>query len=248
MSDERLPEPRAHSRRTKALSALGVLAAVVLAVNANVLTARFYERWDVTSEGLYTLSPATVTTLRELTDTVTVTLLLARTDPLLPPLRQLLVSYESETTHLDVKVVDPEQNPAEFAALQQKYGITAGKADDGRIVTDTVVVVARGDRTWFVTSAELGSADDEGRAKPRLEQALTEGLASVLGATKAKLCFATGRGEASLDDVGPDGLAELRHRLEKNNFETEPLDLTRPDAERLLQGCRLLAIVAPEQV
>jgi len=247
MSEPRTPEPRALSRRTKALSALGVLAAVVLAVNANVLAARFYERWDVTSEGLYTLSPATVTTLRELTDTVSVTLLLARTDPLLPPLRQLLVSYGAQTTHLDVKAVDPEQNPAEFAALQQKYGITAGKAEDGRIVTDTVVVVARGDRTWFVTSAELGSADDEGRAKPRLEQALTEALASVLGATKAKLCFATGRGEASLDDVGPDGLAELRRRLEKNNFETESLELTRPDAERLLKTCRLLAIVAPEQ-
>ena len=247
MSGERPLDPRALPRRTKALSALGVLAAVVLTVNANVLAARFYERWDVTSEGLYTLSPATVTTLRELTDTVTVTLLLARTDPLLSPLRQLLVSYGAETTHLDVKVVDPEQNPAEFAALQQKYGITAGKADDGRVITDTVVVVARGERTWFITSDQLGSADDEGRAKPRLEQALTEGLASVLGATKAKLCFATGRGEASLDDVGPDGLAELRRRLEKNNFETEPLDLTRPDAERSLASCRLLAIVAPEQ-
>ncbi|HEV8550007.1 MAG TPA: Gldg family protein [Polyangiaceae bacterium] len=234
------------SGRTKALSALGVLSAIVLGVNLNVLCARFYERWDVSSEGLYTLSAATVATLRGLGDTVTITVLLARTDPLLPPLRQLLVGYGAETTHLDVKVIDPEQDPAEFAAIQQKYGILAGKAEDGRLVTDAVVVVSRGERTFYVTSEELGG-DEEGRARPRFEQALTEGIASVLGAEKAKLCFATGRGEASLDDVGPDGLAELRRRVEKSNFEAEPLDLTRSDSERALQKCRLLAIVGPEQ-
>jgi hypothetical protein len=236
-----------HARSTKALSALGVLAAIVLAVNANVLTARFYHRWDVSSGGLYTLSPATTSILRDLHDTVTLTILLARTDPLLPPLRQLLVSYGAETTRLDVKYLDPEQNPAEFAAVQQKYGVTAGKAEDGRVVTDAVILVARGDRTWFVTGGELGQNDDEGRAKPRLEQALTEGIAGVLGGEKAKLCFATGRGEASLDDVGPDGLAELRRHVEKNNYDTTTVDLTRPDAAKLLTSCRLLAIVAPEQ-
>jgi len=236
-----------HTRSSKLFSALGVLAAVVIAVNANVLTARFYKRWDVSSGGLYTLSPATVTILRELRDPVTLTILLARTDPLLPPLRQLLVSYGAESSKLEVKYLDPEQNPAQFAAVQQKYGISAGKAEDGRIVTDAVILVARGDRSWFVTSDQLGQTDDDGRAKPRLEQALTEGIAGVLGNEKAKLCFATGRGEASLDDVAPDGLAELRRRLEKNNFETEPLDLTRPDAQKLLESCRLLAIVAPEQ-
>jgi hypothetical protein len=236
-----------HARSSKLFSALGVLAAMVVAVNANVLVARFYERWDVSSGGLYTLSPATVSILRDLREPVTLTILLARTDPLLPPLRQLIVGYGAETSKLDVKYLDPEQNPAEFAAVQQKYGISAGKADDGRIVTDAVILVARGDRTWFVTSEELGQTDEDGRAKPRLEQALTEGIAGVLGSERAKLCFATGRSEASLDDVGPQGLAELRRRLEKNNFETEPLDLTRPDAKKLLESCRLLAIVAPEE-
>lgn len=239
--------PAAHARRGKALAALGVLAAMVLAVNANVLVARFYTRWDVSSEGLYTLSPATRGILHDLREPVTLTVLLARTDPLLPPLRQLLTSYGAETPKLEVKVVDPEQSPAELVALQQKYGISAGKAEDGRVVTDAVILIARGDRTWFVTSDELGTPEDDGRQKPRLEQALTEGLASVLGAEKAKLCFATGRGERSLDDVGPEGLAELRRRLEKSNYETESLDLTRPDAERALAPCRLLAIFGPEQ-
>ena len=125
MSSAAAPPPGAsgrpvHTRSVKWFSALGVLAAVVLAVNANVLTARFYKRWDVSSGGLYTLSPATVSILHDLRDPVTLTILLARTDPLLPPLRQLLVGYGAETSKLDVKYLDPEQNPAEFAAVQQK--------------------------------------------------------------------------------------------------------------------------------
>ena len=47
--------------------------------------------------------------------------------------------------------------------------------------------------------------DDEGRARPELEQALTEGIANVPKGERAELCFATGHGEASLDDVGPEG-------------------------------------------
>lgn len=248
MTDTPTPSaPRPHARSAKALAALGVLAAVVLAVNANVLSARFYRRWDVTSAGLYTLSPATRGILDGLHDDVSLTILLARTDPLLAPLRQLLASYGAATAHLQVNYLDPEQNPAEFAAVQQEYGVTAGKAEDGRIVTDAVILAKHGDRTWFVTSDELGESDDDGRAKPRLEQAVTEAIAGVLAGEKAKLCFATGRSEASIDDVGPDGLAELRRRVEKNNFDAEPIDLTREDAGKLLASCRLLAIIAPEQ-
>jgi hypothetical protein len=234
------------SRGAKALSAFGVVAALVLAVNANVLVARFYTRWDVTSEGLYTLSAATKRILTELAEPVTVTVLLGRTDPLLGPLRQLLTAYRAESTQLDLRYLDPEQNPAEFAAIQQKYGVAAGKAEDGRLVTDAVIVVARSDRVWFVTADELSAFDDEGRAKPRLEQALSEGVASLFAGEKAKLCFASGRGEASLDDASPEGLTELRRRLEKSNFEVEPIDVSQPGSEKTLKPCRLLAVVGPE--
>jgi hypothetical protein len=234
------------SRGAKALSAFGVVAALVVAVNANVLVARFYTRWDVTSEGLYTLSAATKRILTELAEPVTVTVLLGRTDPLLGPLRQLLTAYRAESTQLDVRYLDPEQNPAEFSAIQQKYGVAAGKAEDGRLVTDAVIVVARSDRVWFVTADELSAFDEEGHAKPRLEQALSEGVASLFAGDKAKLCFASGRGEASIDDVSPEGLAELRRRLEKSNFDVEPIDVSQPGSEKALKSCRLLAVVGPE--
>jgi hypothetical protein len=236
---------RSVPRTAKALSALGVTAAVIIGVNANVLVSRWYTRWDLTSEGLYSLSPATKSILAGLDSTIDVTVLLARTDPLLAPVRQMLVAYGAETRKLEVRTVDPEQNPAEFSAVQQKYGIAAGKAEDGRVVTDAVVIVARGERSWFLTADELGTLDDQGRARPRLEQALSEGIANVVSGEKAKICFAAGHGEASLDDVGPDGLAELRRRLERNNYEPTTVELGRPDADKALPGCRLLAIVGP---
>lgn len=233
-------------RSEKALSALGVVAAMVVAVNANVLVSRFYARWDVTSEGLYTLSPATTSILRSLDTDVRITVLLARTDPLLAPMRQMLVAYGAETRRLQTKFLDPEQNPAEFVAVQKKHGIVAGQADDGRMVADAVLLISNGERTWFVTGDELSSFDDEGRARPRIEQALSEGIANVTRGEPAKLCFTIGHGEASLDDVSPEGLSELRRRVERSNYQALAVDLTRGDAEKTLAGCRVVVVAGPE--
>ena len=236
----------AFSRSQKTLSALGVFAAVIVAVNANVLVARWYERWDVTSEGLYSLSQATKSTLAALPAGVEVVVLLSRGDPLLPRVRQMLAAYGAETSKLDIRYVDPERSPAEFVAVQQKYKILAGKADDGRVVTDAVIVIARGEQTWFITADDLASFDDEGRARPELEQALTEGLFNVQKSERAVLCFGEGHREASIDDAGAEGLADLRHSLTKNNFDVRALNLELPDADKALGGCRALFVSGPE--
>ena len=124
------------SRSAKALSAFGVVAALIVAVNLNVLVARFYTRWDVTSEGLYTLSPATKSILAGLAEPVTITVLLGRTDPLLGPLRQLLTAYRAESTRLETDYLDPEQNPAEFAAFSAEIRHPFGQSGGRPLVTD----------------------------------------------------------------------------------------------------------------
>ncbi|MEI9953109.1 MAG: GldG family protein [Pseudomonadota bacterium] len=232
------------SRSFRAFAALGVLGAALLAVNLNVLVARWYKRWDLTAERLYTLSPATLKTLHALDQPLSVTVLLSRADPLSVSVRQMLVQYRAETTKLTSKFVDPDQNPAEFQVLQKDLGLLTGRAEDGRVVTDASLVITRGERHWFITSDELVHYDDQsGKARPRLEQALTEGIANVLGETKAKACFATGHRELSIDDVGPEGLAEIRHRLEKSNFEVLAVDLAAPAAT--LADCTVLVVAGP---
>ena len=232
------------SRSFRTFSALGVLGAALLAVNLNVLVARWYKRWDVTAERLYTLSPATLKTLHALDQPLTVTVFLGRADPLSVSVRQMLVQYRAETSKLTSRFVDPDQNPAEFQVLQKELGLLTGHAEDGRLVTDASLVITRGERHWFITADELVHYDDQsGKARPRLEQALTEGIANVLGETKAKACFATGHRELSIDDVGPEGLAEVRHRLEKSNFEVVALDLAAPAAK--LDDCTVLIVAGP---
>ncbi|HEY3254064.1 MAG TPA: GldG family protein, partial [Polyangiaceae bacterium] len=183
-------------------------------------------------------------TLHALDQPLLVTVLLSRTDPLNVSVRQMLIQYRAETSKLTSKFVDPDQNPAEFQALQKELGLLAGHAEDGRVVTDASLVITRGERHWFITSDELVHYDDQsGKARPRLEQALTEGIANVLGDTKAKACFATGHRELSIDDVGPEGLAEVRHRLEKSNFEVIALDLAAPAPK--LDECTVLVVAGP---
>ena len=49
---------------------VGIIAAMIVVVLLNVLAARRYTRWDWTSNKRYSLSPATVQTLRDLPETI----------------------------------------------------------------------------------------------------------------------------------------------------------------------------------
>jgi ABC-type uncharacterized transport system len=224
---------------------LGVAAAALLLVNVNVLGARWYKRWDFTSDKLYSLSQPTRELLKGLKEPVEVSVLLSKSDPLLVSVRHMLEAYGSETQQLQVRYVDPDRSPAEFLAVQQKYQILAGKADDGRIITDAVIVLALKDKHWFVTADELVRVnEDSGRSRPALEQALSSALDNVRRTEKAKLCFTTGHREPTIDDQGPEGLSELKQRLLKNNYDVSSVDATSPKAS--YEGCVAVVVATPE--
>ena len=224
---------------------LGVAAGALLLVNVNVLGARWYKRWDLTTDKLYSLSQPTRELLTGLAQPVDVSVLLSKGDPLLVSVRHMLEAYGAVTRQLRVTYVDPDRSPAEFLALQQKYQILAGKADDGRIITDAVLVLAQGDKHWFVTSDELVRMnEDSGRARPALEQALSSALDNVRRTEKAKLCFTTGHREPTLEDAGPEGLSELKQRLLKNNYDVQNVDATSPKVS--YQDCVAVVVPTPE--
>lgn len=242
---------RRSARTKQASAAIGVVAAGFLAVAVNVHVARHYRRFDVTTHRLYSLSPATVSTLRSLPERVEIDVLLSPDDALTASVRFLLEAYASETERLEVRWVDPDRHPAEFLALRQKYGIEAGKTEGGTIVTDAALVVSRasGGKPYFVAASQLvdfGEGEND-RARSRVEQALTTALRVALDDERPKVCFTVGHREVRLDDGGPAGLAELASRLRKNNYEAVPVETNATAGERALEGCRVVAIVAPSE-
>jgi hypothetical protein len=229
------------------LAVSGVLAAGVIAVCLNVLAHRFYKRWDWTSRGLYTLSAPTMETLHGLTEPVDVIVFLSASDPLKLSVEFMLTAYGGETKLLRPRYVDPDRSPAEFIAMQQQYGIVAGKTEDGRVMTDASLVIAQGKNHWYVTTEDMILVDEaDQRTKPRLEQALTEGIRNVLSKEKTVVCFTTGHQEISTTDAGVHGLAELSTRIEKDNYGVKTVDLASFDKSETLDGCRVVVVAGPE--
>src|SRR5690606_35279262 len=97
------------------------------------------------------------------------------------------------------------------------------------------------------TADDLLSVDPEGNVEPRLELALTEGIAQVIQGQTLRICFTTGHQEVSIDEAGPHGLSELRLRLTKSNLAVETLDLGKANLSRdLLKPCHVIAIAGPK--
>lgn len=230
---------------TQASQLAGVIAAMAVVVLLNVLAARRYTRWDWTANKRYSLSPATVQTLHDLPDTVQIWVLLGGADPLEHSVKQLLVAYLAESTKLEVHYVDPDRDTVALEDVRKRFKIETGRSEDGHVVADAVVVVARGDKRWFVTGAEMTEAiaTDDTRVKPREERALTGAIRNVLGGTKTKVCFTTGHGEMAPLDLGEHGAGVLKDVLDKDNYEVAIVDVAAPSKPKPLEGCGV-AIIA----
>ena len=230
-------------------SALAVMAAVVVTVLVNILATRHYRRWDWTSSGLYTLSPVTEQTLQSLAEPVQVFVLLSGADPLTTTLRHLLSTYGGLSQQLTVRFVDPDRRPAEFLAVQRRYGISVGKTEGGRIVTDAAIIVATTTRHHFITQAELVHVDDAAdmRARPQLEQALTSAFKQVTAGPPNKICFTAGHGEDAITQTGPEGLASLADRLTKSNYEVLELEASSATDDSAIDGCHLVVVAGPKR-
>lgn len=213
---------------------VGVALAMIVVVMMNVIAARRFTRWDWTSNKRYSLTPATVQTLRDLPEPIQIWVLLGPADPLEQSVKQLLVSYQAETTKLDIHYVDPDKDVVALEDVKKRFKIETGRTEQGHVVADAIVVVARGDRHWFLSTSDMVeiSQNDDTQVKPKEERALTGAIRSVLGSEKAKLCFTTGHGEMSPDDVGTEGAGMLKDVLVKDNYDVavvEPGALNAPE-------------------
>lgn len=236
-------------RGDRALGAAGVAAAVAFAVIVNALSLDHHHRWDVTRGAVHTLSPATLATLRDLREPVDVWVLLAASEPLSESVRHTLEAYQAASARIVRHVVDPDKDPAAFEDVRRRFRLESGRAEDGRVAENVAVVVARGDRHWFVERSDLVSIDSaaDARVRPREERALTHAIRSVLSGEKARLCFTSGHDEPSLSDAGPRGAGALAEVLRKDNYEAVSVALGGPDVSDPFAGCAALVVATPRR-
>jgi hypothetical protein len=238
-------KPRWWPSGPELLQLAGVVAAIVLAAVVNVLGARHYARWDWTRDRRWSLSPATVETLATLEANVDVWAIAGPGDPLEQSLRQLLASYRAHASRLEVHWIDPDRDAVQLVDLQRRFGLEAGRTEDGRVAADAIVIVASRERHWFLTPQDMFEpSSDEVHVKPREERALTLAIRSVIGGEKAKLCFTAGHGELPLEPGRDEreSLGELRDLLEKANYELATVDVTSPATHEPFAGCTVAVI------
>ena len=223
---------------------VGVVLAVVVVVLVNVVSARRFTRWDWTSNHRYSLTPATLETLRSLPEPVQIWVLLGPADPLEQSVKQLLVAYQAETSKLDIHYIDPDRDVVALEDVKKRFKIETGRTEQGHVVADAIAVVARGDRHWFLSTSDMVeiSGGDDTRVKPKEERALTGAIRNVLGSSKTKLCFTQNHGEMNPEDPGNEGAGMLKDVLVKDNFELAAVDPGALNAATPFADCGVVVI------
>ncbi len=230
-----------------ALSALGVLSAGLILAEVNVLSARHYTRWDFSEAGQFTLHDSTKDLVSSLKHPVHITVLLPQTHPLLIDTRHTLDAYRALSPKIHVEYIDPDRDAAEFLALGQKHQLRSQRSESGLLMSEAAAMVEHRGRHWFLSPGDLVEVDAEGQRRPKIETAFSEAILRLRDEQQRLVCFVTGHGEKSIEDVGPDGLAELRRRLELANATSRSVLLGGQNAADNLKSCPTIAIVGPEQ-
>jgi hypothetical protein len=245
--------PKDPSRERTAIGLNSVIRVVLLLAlfgMANYLAARHYRRVDFTRKHLYSLSDKTKRVLSGLRTDVTVDVFLSQGDPMFGDVKELFTRYRAESDKIRLHFVDPDLDRARFELMKAKYNIREGQLPDGRTVTDTAIVVANGDRHWFVTQDDLVEFDYSGGSEsgPQLkgfkaEGVLTSAILNVTTADKPVVCFTKGHGEMALDDGGDRGLQHLKEALERDNYVTKAIETY--GQSRIPAECDVVFVAGP---
>jgi ABC-type uncharacterized transport system involved in gliding motility auxiliary subunit len=227
------PAAATASANTKAQALQAVTTALLVAIlgMVNYLAFRHYDRFDLTSAGMYTLSDKSKSVLKDLTQDVTVYVFMSRNEAAFQDTEELLQRYKAASPHVLVRNIDPDREPGEFQILSQRFGVEQGVNELGEPMVNVAAVVAMGDKKWHVDRDDLVGFDlgplpgqESIEINIKAEQAMTGAIVQVLSGRATKVCVTRGHGEISLDDQQERSLVAVKNALRHDNIELEPLD------------------------
>jgi hypothetical protein len=244
-------KPTPVKRRFDALPIVGTALVAVIVVLVNYISARRYERWDLTRDGLFTLSERTVSLLGELEKPVDLYVFMATGEPSFQELRELVDRYRSHTDKLTAHFIDPDREPAKFKLLAERYGVRSALQENGQTEAELAALVVSGEKRWSITRDDLVDVDMDSiqgggagaKVNVKTEQALSGAIVQVTSGRATKLCISEGHGEWSLTDSAERSLAAVKEELKRENVELEAV-ATRGKSE-LPKSCDALFVLGP---
>jgi hypothetical protein len=192
-------------------------------------------RYDLTKERKFSLSPETLSYLRNLERPVHV--FVTRGEDATPPeVKGLLEEFVHATRNRDVGQIKLES----LDIYQNRR-----RAEELGIDTADRIVLLSGDKRRIVRLDELYGVKGGERKTFRGEEAITAAVLDVSSASRKKIYFLVGHGESTLRRSEPErALSSARDELTLRNFDVDEIDLSA--ARQVPADAALMVAVAPE--
>lgn len=178
------------------------VSAVFLAVVGllNYISTRHPHRFDLTEQGVFSLSPQSVSVVKNLQEELQIQAFVE--GGVSPELRDLLSNYQYNSPKVKFELIDPDRQPE----LAEKYHVTA----------------------YNTVRFEYGK-ESTTISKPT-EEAITNAIIKVSRSIRKTVCFVEGHGEPDIDDAqNAHALSSVKEALGNENCEVKKVLLASVD-------------------
>lgn len=200
-------------------TALVLIVLAILGVG-NYLVNRNSARWDLTKNRKYTLSDQTRKLVGGLQDELRVTHFFVqdeRSAQYRQEIQDRLREYAALSRRVKLQEIDARKEPAQA----RRYEVKA---------VPTLIFEYRGKREQITAGSE---------------QDITNAVIKVTREGRKAVCFLKGEGERGTADTSPRGFSNAKATLERSQYETKELALSRE--AKVPDGCALVVVAAPEK-
>lgn len=210
-----------------------VLVALLAAINVALVQRDI--TFDVSKDGVHSLSPQSAKILAGLTTDVRVRAFYEKNQPEHKKLAELMQRYQRLTDRVSFVVHSPSRDIAEV----ERYKVTAESA---RVIVETGVIGAR-DRREARFDFDLAALNHE--------EQLTNAIITATAKARPRLYFLTGHGEVVPSSKAETGYAQITESLSAEGYDVRPLHLVQqkaipPDAAAVFIVAPRTAMLAPE--
>jgi gliding-associated putative ABC transporter substrate-binding component GldG len=231
---------------------------VMLIVGANLLSLKVFHRFDLTQEQTYTISKATIRTLRELDQQVKATFYVSNN---LPPnykvtgdyVRDVLQEYQKYGSNLIVETIDPSEK-TESATKASELGIEPVQF---QILDKDEFKVQKGYMGISFSLVKDDKQHDEIpfiQSQEGIEYEFTTIIKKLTSKELSTIAFTSGHEEFGFNQIPPELLSQLKGNVPNGeystldqalskNYTTKTVDLKTKDA---LNNVKLLIIGGPK--